>query len=89
MSPRLLEGAPVLDNSSPRFFMGCPACKWLEVRRDVVEVCESGRHRAQRMEVKYTCGTCRWSAWCSAPVVCSASKSHRLTAEDARPVGGA
>jgi hypothetical protein len=86
MSPRLLEGTPALDRSSPKFFMGCPACKWLEVRIDVVEICPSGKHRAQRMEVEYACRTCGWAEWCSGPVECSASKSHNLTAQDTRPV---
>jgi hypothetical protein len=87
VSPRLLEGTAVPDLPRPKFFMGCLACKWLEARIDVVEICESGRHRARRMEVKYTCETCRWTAWCSGPVKCSASKSHRLTAESTRPAG--
>lgn len=71
---------------SPRIFVGCPECKWVQARLDVVETCESGRHRARLMEVQYTCRTCRWTAWCKGPAQCSQSKSHELEARAARPV---
>lgn len=81
-----LAGDPGPGRPSRKFFLGCPDCKWLEARTDMVATCPSGLHPARRMEVKYACNACGWVAWCKNPVECNVSKSHRLDPKAARPI---